>query len=187
MYALLYRSIHNNVFQFRKRCPSFRQNVDRKLSTCSKCDQHLTHCGQMFSSPLFSCARMGKVSQTTNLTARQTSNVRLHPQPRAPVLREAGVSAARRRRVPLARELLPAVVVEVEHMGIAARSALVPGPAVPTEEDHTVVHTRRGVVRARRRHVRRYFRSVLSDAHLVRDEMNQVIVERVTCVLRHAW
>ena len=137
MYALLYRSIHNNVFQFRKRCPSFRQNVDRKLSTCSKCDQHLTHCGQMFSSPLFSCARMDTASQTTNLTARQTSNVRLHPQPRAPVLREAGVSTARGWRIPLASELLPAVVVEVQHVGIAARPALVPGAAVAAEEHHT--------------------------------------------------
>ena len=137
MYALLYRSIHNNVFQFRKRCPSFRQNVDRKLSTFSKCDQHLSHCGQMFSSPLFSCARMDKASQTTNLTARQTSNVRLHPQPRAPVLREAGVSTARGWRIPLASELLPAVVVEVQHVGIAAGPALVPGAAVAAEEHHT--------------------------------------------------
>ena len=81
--------------------------------------------------------RFHKVSQTTNLTARQTSNVRLYPQPRAPVLREAGVSAARRRRVPLARELLPAVVVEVQHVGIAAGPALVPGAAVAAEEHHT--------------------------------------------------
>ena len=50
----------------------------------------------------------------------------------------------------------------------------------------TVVYTHRGVVRARRRHVRRHLSAVFSDAHLVRDEMDQVIVERVTRVLRHA-
>ena len=130
-------------------CPSFRQNVesDQKLSTLAKFDQHLTHCGQIENDLLsFFCAqtrglcltRFHKVSQTTNLTARrQTSNVRLYPQPRAPVLREAGVSTARGWRIPLASELLPAVVVEVQHVGIAAGPALVPGAAVAAEEHHT--------------------------------------------------
>ena len=50
----------------------------------------------------------------------------------------------------------------------------------------TVVYTSRGVVRARRRHVLRHLSAVFSDAHLVRDEVDQVVVKGVPRVLRSA-
>mmetsp|Transcript_19765 Transcript_19765/g.49727 ORF Transcript_19765/g.49727 Transcript_19765/m.49727 type:complete len:300 (-) Transcript_19765:312-1211(-) len=85
--------------------------------------------------------------------------------------------AARRRRVALAHQLRPPVVVQVQNPGVVERLARVPGPAVPTEETHgRLLQQRKRVVGALRGHVRRLVGKVHA-AETLGNHVHQVRVE----------